>query len=146
MNPAASATIAQAKLQQQTLWQFLCALPQTMEAQIFYALILSGVLGIMAHYVHKWMKDEIQGSLWSYLFVQYPKRTAMSFGAYLAWIMSLIGTGVFVTASGEFVGYGIVLILGFTNGYGVDSLANKGGRAEWTTQQRQDFLKGVDSP
>lgn len=110
---------------QQSLWQFLRALPSSMEAQVFAALLFSGVLGMVAHYFRKWLSGEISGSLIDYLFIQYPRRTAGSFCAYIGWIVSLVGTGVFTTSSGEFVGWGIVLLMGLSNGYSVDSLANK---------------------
>ena len=130
-------TIAQAKsASPESLWHFLRALPVTMEAQIWYGLLLSGAVGIMAHYFHKWASDEIAGSLFDYLFRQHPKKTILSLSAYVAWTLSLVGTGIFQTGSGEFVGWSIVLILGLTNGYGVDSLANRGGRAVWDAETR----------
>lgn len=136
---------AQAKLHQQTLWEFLMQVPGSMEGQIFIALMLSGTLGVFAHYFHKWLHDEISGNLFSYLFMQYPRRTLLSFSAYVAWVVGLVGTGLFTTPSGEFVGWGVVMILGFTNGYGVDSLANKGKRTEWSPEERNKVLGASDS-
>jgi hypothetical protein len=138
---AAGPTIAQAKAASpESLWTFLAALPSTMEAQVWYGLLLSGAVGIAAHYFYKWANDEIQGNLFNYLFRQYPKRTILSFSAYVAWTLSLVGTGIFTTSSEEFVGWSIVLILGLTNGYGVDSLANKGGRAIWDAETRAKMM------
>lgn len=119
-----------------SLWVYLAQFYKTQEAQIFYALMLSGTLGVFAHYFHKWFSDEITGNLFDYLFRQYPKRTLASFMTYIAWVIGLVGTGVFETANGDPVGWGVILIMGLTNGYSVDSLANKGRREPWSAEQR----------
>lgn len=114
----------------QSLWVFLKQLPNTMEAQVFYALLLSGSIGIIAHYFRQWYSGKIEGSLFEYLFKQEPRRTIAAFAVYVGWVLSLLGTGVFTTSSGEFVGWGIVLIMGLTNGYSIDSLTNKANPKE----------------
>ncbi len=136
MDAPTIAQIQAAALPSESLWAFLAVLPYSQEAQIFYALLLSGTFGIAGHYLFKWLTGEIDGNLWEYLFVNYPKRTALSFVSYIGWIVGLVGTGLFVTKSGDFVGWGIVLVLGLTNGYSVDSLANKTQRKEWTPEKR----------
>jgi hypothetical protein len=128
-------------VQQDSLFSFLAALPKTQEAEIFYALMLSGFLGIFIHYLHKWLTGQIEGSLFDYLFRQHPRRTMLSFGSYIGWILSLVGTSMFTTPTGEFVGWGIVLIMGLTNGYAVDSISNRAGRAIWSDDERQEFLR-----
>lgn len=109
-----------------SLWKFLLKLPETAEAQLLYGLWISGFLGIAAHYVHLWLTESIEGSLWNYLFHQYPRRTLLTVCAYVAWTFTLVGTSVFETDAGIFVGWWNVLLFGASNGFGVDALANKG--------------------
>lgn len=109
-----------------SLWKFLAALPNTMEAQVFYGLLLSGTIGMAAHYFTRWAKGEIQGSLFAYLFDSYARRTSLALTVIVGMAITAITSNVFVTESGEFVGWLNVLWFGITNGYASDSIANKG--------------------
>jgi len=112
----------------ESLWQFLSQLPGSMEAQILYGLLLAGVVGMMAHYLMRWLNGEISGSLVRYLFTDYPRRTLLAFAGIIGVALTAITSGVFETDSGEFVGWLNVLWVGLTNGYAADSVANKGAR------------------
>lgn len=132
-------TIAQVRAQDpESLWHFLSALPSTMEAQIFYALMLSGSLGMMASYLMKWSQGQISGNLFGYLFGSNLRATCLSFFTYTGACMTAIYAGAFhVTEAAVFVGWGHVVWLGALNGFGIDAIVNKGQRAVWTTEQRQ---------
>lgn len=110
----------------ESLWAFLAGLPASIEAQILYALLLSGSVGMMAHYFTRWAKGEIQGSLLTYLFDSYARRTAMAVTILVGMSITAITSGVFESDSGTFVGWLNVLWFGVTNGYASDSIANKG--------------------
>ncbi len=112
----------------ESLWQFLAQLPGSMEAQILYALLLAGIVGMGAHYLMRWLNGEITGSLARYLFLDYPRRTLLAFAGVVGIALTAITSGVFETESGEFVGWLNVLWIGLTNGYASDSVANKGGK------------------
>lgn len=131
-------TIAQVKVQTtESLWQFLTQLPGTMEAQLFYALILAGTLGMMASYLMKWAKNEIAGYLWEYLFGANLRSTMLSLFTYIGCAMTAIYAGAFHVGDAQtFVGWGHVAWLGLLNGFGIDAIVNKGQRAVWTQQQR----------
>lgn len=124
---------------QQSLWEFLLKMPGTLEAQIFYALEIFGLMGITCNYMRLWLTEQISGNLWCYLVHQYPRRTILTVGAYTAWSIGLLSTSTFVGEGGTFVGWMNVIIFALTNGYGADSLANKGSppaRDKWTDEMR----------
>ena len=131
-------TIAQVRARDaESLWVFLSNLPSTQEAQLFYALMLSGSLGMFASYGVKWAKGEIGTCLWEYLFHQNMRNTVLSFLTYTGTAMAAIYAGAFhVGADGIFVGWGMVLWLGALNGFSIDSIVNKGARAVWTPEKR----------
>lgn len=130
-------TIQQVKaMADDSLWTFLLHLPETQEAQIFYALILSGTLGMIANYAVKWAKDELNGTLWNYLFRENYKRTALSFFTYVGATVAAVSANIFTTDAGAFVGWATVLWFGVSNGFAVDAIANKGSRPKWNDEQR----------
>jgi uncharacterized membrane protein len=129
-------TLAQKTADAVSLWDYLAALPASFEAQLFYALLLAGTLGMMANYVVKWLRDELQGSLFTYLFRTHVKGTLLSLTGSISLAITSIGTGIFTTDAGIFVGWSTVLWFGVTNGFAVDSIANKGQRPVWNDEQR----------
>lgn len=132
-------TIAQVKADNPAdLWHFLMNLPVTMEAQLFYALMLAGTLGMLASYVMKWAKGEIGACLGEYLFKQNLRSTVLSVATYTGTAMAAIYAGAFfVGDQSVFVGWGMVMWLGALNGFGIDAIVNKGQRAVWTPEQRK---------
>jgi hypothetical protein len=96
-------------------------------------LMAAGVLGVCANYVYKWLTEQIAGSLWTYLFTEYPRRTMLSFSVYLGWAFTAISTGLVSDA----MPWGAVINLGLTTGFAIDALVNKARRAQWTDEERQ---------
>ena len=139
-------TIAQIKAQDpESLWHFLSGLPASQEAQIFYALMLAGTLGMFASYGVKWAKGEISGDLFQYLFKSSMRATALSLFTYTGTALGAIYAGAFyVTDGGIFVGWGMVLWLGAINGFSIDAIVNKGERPVWTAEQRSTRAGGKD--
>jgi hypothetical protein len=131
-------TIAQVKAADpESLWHFLQALPATMEAQLFYGLMLAGTLGMIANYIVRWARKEIEGSLLAYLMEQNPRGTVLSLCTYTGVAIGAIAATAFTIGPGNtFVGWGWVLWMGATNGFMIDNITNKGQRAEWTPEQR----------
>ena len=126
-------TIQQIKAQApEDLWQFLLALPGSFEAQLLYGLMLSGIVGMVANYTVNWAKGDIAGSLVAYLFLENFRRTLLSIVTFAGLAITSIAAGIFMTGAGAFVGWANVLWFGAANGFGVDAIANKGRRAEWT--------------
>ena len=79
-----------------------------------------GCVGIVAHYLKAWLRDQITGSIWKYLFVDQPKQT---------------GYTVFTLASAAFTMYAAgqlppdvntLVFLAFTTGFTCDSVVNSG--------------------
>lgn len=134
-------TIAQIKQQApnltpESLWHWASALPTSFEAEIWYALVFGAILGMFAHYLRGRSQNSISGSPLEYFLHDNVWRSvaaAMSIGAEL---FAEIGTGLFTTEAGAFVGWGIVMMSGIKTGYLGDSLVNKGSRIEWTPEQR----------
>lgn len=137
-------TIAQAKLEApESLWHFLAALPGTMEAQIWYALLLGGVLGMIGHYVRGRSTGNIAGNPVDYFLRDNLWRSIGAAVAVATELFAEIGAGLFTTSAGAFVGWGIVLLSGLKTGYLGDSIVNKGTRVEWTEKKR-DAVEVVD--
>src|SRR5258708_5911573 len=113
----------------ETLWQLLAALPGSMEAQILYGLLIAGAVGMIGHYLIRWLNGDIAGSLVKYLFIDYPRRTLLAYSGVAGAALGAIASNVFETDTHEFVGWLNVLWIGLTNGYAADSLANKGKSA-----------------
>lgn len=137
MNIEAAQTIAQAKAAApESLWSFLSSLPETFEAQVLYALILGAVLGMIGHYVRGRSGGQISGSPIDYFFRDNIWRSAMAAITVIAELFTEVGSGLFTTDAGLFVGWGLVLLSGLKTGYAGDSLINKGSRVTWTDEQR----------
>lgn len=129
-------TIAQAKLDSQSLWDFLLAVPFTQTSQMIYALLIGGAVGMLAHYVHGRATGDIAGSPADYFFRTNVWRSVAAMSAVVATCFGEAGFGIFITDAGDFVGWGVVLMSGLKTGYIGDSLVNKGQRAEWTDKKR----------
>lgn len=127
-------TIDQVLTPDESLWSFLAKLPGTIEAQLFYALFLAGFLGVTAHTLLAYLRGDIQGNLFKYLFLQYPKQTTLAYISLIGSDFAAIGAHLFQTADGTFVGWLNVLAQGFTLGYAVDSISGKSDKA-WAAQQ-----------
>lgn len=115
-----------AAAREESLWHFLQALPTTFEMQIVYAILVSGLLGLFFCYAVKWMRKEIVGSLWAYLFHDNVRGTLLSFTLTVGIGVAGIASGMFEEGNGEFIGWWKTLVLAFGNGYFWDSVANKG--------------------
>lgn len=125
----ASQTIAEIKrAHPESLWSWIFNVPSTIEAQIFAALTIGSMLGMAGHYFRQWASGDIAGSLNEYLFTTYPRRTALAIFGAVTWSAGEVGSGLFITDTGEFVGWALILISGIKTGYLGDSLANRGAR------------------
>lgn len=131
-------TIAQIKAMevQESLWHFLTQLPQSMEAQLLYGLVIAGIVGMIANYTVKWARGDIAGSLFAYLFLQNVRATLLSFFGFVSLAITSIAAGIFTGENGGFVGWANVLWFGLTNGFAVDAIANKGQKAVWSDEKR----------
>lgn len=115
-----------------TFFEYVRAmLGSTMVAQ-WAVLAFAGVLGVCANYVYKYLTEQIGGSLWAYLFTEYPRRTALAFATYLGWAVFAISTGLVHDA----MPWGTLINLGLTTGFAIDALVNKARRAQWTDEER----------
>jgi hypothetical protein len=80
-------------------------------------------IGIFVHFVRRVMAGELDGSggLYSYLVEQFPHRS-------VAMVVTQIGVGLgqAITGTLDVMPWGAVAVAGFTAGYAVDSLVNKG--------------------
>lgn len=121
----------------ESLWQFLSQLPGTMEAQILYGLILGCAVGMISHYLRRWSAGEIEGNLIDYMFKDNPRRSFLAVFGIVTWSVGEVATGIFVNDAGTFVGWAIVLLMGWKTGYTGDSLGNKADRPVWTDEQRK---------
>lgn len=124
-----------------SLWDYLHAIPNSFEAQLFVGLMIAGSVGMVAHYLLKWARGEIKGHLICYLWHN-KRSTALSFFGYVGIAVGAIASNAFVTDYGVFVGWRMVMWMGITNGFTIDAIVNKTARAEWTPRERT-ARKGV---
>ena len=127
-----------------TLSVFLASLPGTWEMQLFYGLMLSGTVGMLAHYVLKWARDEIKGSLFCY-WRNNGKRTVLSFLTFTGVAATAVMNNAFITDLGGFVGWKMVLWMGWSNGLIIDVLVNKSDRARWTKEEYAERKRSSDA-
>jgi hypothetical protein len=119
----------------ESLWHFLVQLPGTMEAQVIYAMLIGGMIGMLAHYFVKWCRGEIAGSLIAYLFVDNPRRSMLAVATLIGVLFGEFSLSTFMV-EGAVVSWGMVLFSGMKSGFLVDAVVNKGSRPEWTQAQR----------
>lgn len=119
-------------------WSYLAHLPFTLEANIFYMLVLFGIAGAVANYVVRWAKGEIQGSLFAYMFTDSPRRSVLAVIALVAELIGEQAAGLFMTADAKFVGWALVIAAGMKTGFLIDNIVNKASRPEWTPAQRKE--------
>jgi hypothetical protein len=130
-------TIAQAKdAAPESLWHFLAALPATMEAQIWYALLIGGAIGMVGHYIKGRSSGEIAGNPLDYFFRDNLWRSIGAAVAVASELFTEIGLGLFTSDAGVFVGWGIVMLSGLKTGYLGDSVVNKSTRPVWSAEKR----------
>lgn len=119
-----------------TVWDFLSALPGTLDFQIFYTLVIAGVFGVLANYENKWLHDEIVGSPIDYLFRQNLKRTITAFASFVATCFGLLQSNMFINA-GVFIGWGPTLLIAVSLGWNFDASINKGQRRILSPEDRK---------
>lgn len=112
----------------ESLWSFLSRLPGTFEAQVFYAICVFGLVGMLANYFVKWLKKEIAGSLLAYLFVHNPRGSLLSYVTTVGVGLGALQMGIFETADDTFVGWLNVMWITLGNGYLFDAALNKGAQ------------------
>lgn len=117
------------------LSEFLASLPGSWEMQIFYGLMLSGFMGMVAHYFLKWARDEIKGMLFCYLWIN-KKKVALSMATFATMAWTAAFNGAFVGDFGGFVGWKMVLSWGWGIGLSIDVIVNKSDRQRWTLVER----------
>lgn len=140
---AAAVTVAAAERAPTRLSEFLVSLPGSWEMQLFYGLMLSGTFGMLAHYVLKWARDEIKGNLFCY-WVANSKKTLLSLLTFTGIAATAVMNNAFVGEYGGFVGWKMVLWMGWTNGLVIDVIVNRTDRARWTLIERMEKKRKVD--
>ena len=133
--------------QPDSLWHFISQLPYSMEAQIFYGVLLFGIFGLLGSYIVKWSSKQVDGSIIDYFFRTRSRATVATLCTYVGLMAAGISTGVFFTdvkiADGStvtmFVGWYNVLWASLTTAFGADMGINKGKQREWTPEERAAF-------
>lgn len=125
----------------ESLWEFARRAPAAFEAQIFYAVLIFGGLGMLANYAVKWMRREIEGSLIIYLFRNF-RSTALAFSTTMGVGIAAITSGVFETSDGMFVGWFNVMWTSLMNGFMWDAALNRSGAQTADTKDAQGDAGG----
>lgn len=97
----------------------------------FLVLLGFGCVGMIANYVYKWLRDEINGSLAHYLVGSHPRRTLLALATLCGYALTTVISPVLDGA-----GWGVVINMGLTTGFAIDALVNKADRQVWTDEQR----------
>lgn len=82
--------------------------------------IAVGALGACSHWLKKWLRNEIAGSLFDYLFRDHPKDTGLA-------LFTLVGLACTAWLGGQLDTLDLrsLISMGFLAGYTVDSAINK---------------------
>ena len=140
MNPAQ--TIAQLKSTNsgtESLWHFLAQIPSSLEAEIFYGVLLFGAVGMVVSWLVKWSQSAV-GGFGEYFFGSSWRRTVATICAYVGAMATGIGAGVFFTDVGGaqvFTGWNVVLWTSITTSFSCDMGINKGSRIVFSDEQRK---------
>lgn len=128
------------KMKTESLWDFLNRFAESFEAQIFYALFMSGLIGALASYTWKWSKGEANGSHWT---VRYIVGQVL----WLAGIsVAAIMTVGFQTESGEFYGWlSVIWAGGFAGFSGEVKIEMPDRKKIWTNDERAAASKDGDA-
>lgn len=111
-----SHAFAQALNEKGSFHDYVNSVLRSDELAHFGVLLGFGCLGVGGHYFWRWVTDQIVGSLWKYLFVDYPKRTLASFCCLAGWAVWAIDPTLTWTQT---------INLALTTGFAIDVLVNK---------------------
>lgn len=132
MNDAIAAALERAPT---PLAEFLAGLPGSWDMQIFYGLMLSGLGGMLAHYLLKLARKEITGNPLCYFIANW--RTALlSLLVFTGMAWTAAFNGMFMGELGGFVGWKMVLSWGWSVGLSIDVFVNRTERERWDLAQR----------
>lgn len=128
-------TASQAKAITESPIDFLMALPGTLDWMVFWTMLGFGVLGVLANYTFKYLRDEIAGNPFIYLFQQNFKRTALAFSSFVTAVFGMLQTNMFIH-DGVFIGWSATILIAISAGMNFDAYINKGERKEWSNKER----------
>lgn len=117
--------------------EFLTAFWGSFEMQIMVGLLAAGAVGMIANYVVRWARNEIEGNLFCYLFVTHARGTLLAYFTYISAMIAAISMNSFTGENGGFVGWRVVLWFGIMNGFAADAILNKGQKPVWSEEKRQ---------
>ncbi len=135
MFDAVAQTIATIERTPTSLSVFLANIPGSWEAQIFMGLMLSGLLGMGAHYLVKWSRGEIKENLFCYA-VSNGRKLLLSLLTTTGLAITAVMNDFFIADFGGFVGWKIVLWTGAETGFFIDVIMSKTDRARWSYEER----------
>lgn len=94
-------------------------LTNPLDLSLFAALVAQA--GMFSHYLKKWLRKEIEGSLVDYLWRDHPRETALA----MFTLYGIVGSAIL---SGQFDGLTVqqLVLSAWLLGYTVDSAMNKG--------------------
>lgn len=114
----------------ESLWAFLERFGTSFEAQIFYGLFGSGIVGALLSYLWKWTQGVANGSHWTPKYIV--GQLLWLAGASVAAIMT-VG---FQTPDGQFFGWLSVLWAGGFAGFSGEVKFKEKARQIWTPEER----------
>lgn len=141
---ALGAVAAQIERSPTPLREFLAALPGSWDMQLFIGFMMAGLFGMVAHFLLKWARDEIKGSLPRYL-CENPKRLTLSGLTLVSFAMTAVANNMFATDFGVFVGWKLVLYTGWSAGFSIDVLVNRTPRTPWSFEERLNKISDKES-
>lgn len=89
--------------------------------RVFLVYAVAGTVGVIGNYVNRWLKGEIAGNLFTYLFVTFPKATVATGVAFYTTALTIFLSGQLDNAT-----LGNLCLTGFLAGYAIDNVVNKG--------------------
>lgn len=129
------AALPQGLPEQGALFDYVKAVFHSKELIQFGTLAVTSLLGMTGNYIYKWLRDEVRGSLYMYMFGSYPRRALLAIGAVISWALFVTGTSITDGA-----GWSALINLGLTTGFAFDAILNKADKVVWTEEERAERL------
>lgn len=123
-----------------TFLDYVVSMATSVEAECFWVLLGFSLVGMVAHYIRLWASKQVEGDVFKWL-RDNPRGAVLSIIGAATFSFGEVSAGLYQFANGEVFSWGLVILSGFKNGYGADSLANKPQRPIWTPEERSEAEK-----
>lgn len=99
------------------------------ETQQLLVYLITGIIGMFAHYVKQYLTDNVSGNFFKYMIGDHPKQSLLTVGSFL-----ISGVGYVYSGAATGITWPALIGLAATTGYTFDSTMNKATPKEFKNQ------------